>query len=353
MYERDELRAPPHGEVLAGTRSSAPSAWPACVGVRGVKKDVLILGASGFLGRHLAYALREQGCEVRLASRSPRRPSRPSGSAWVQADVLRLDTLSEAMQGCDVVVNLVHLMGQSGDLLLREKVAAWNIRQAAEGAGVSHIVYLGGPRSSGRASAHLQARLATGDILRSGAVPTTEIRASMIVGSQSESFRMVRDLAVRLPFMVLPRWLHTRSSPIGVRDVTTALVHACMGEAPRASAWFDLPGPETLTAKEILLRVAAVRRRRPITVSIPLVSPGLSSHWIGLVSDADYNIAKKLVAGLQSDLLFDGPSYWGRMPQHQLQPFDVAVAEAFEGSAAQGWAAQWEWLAGALTPSPA
>ncbi len=312
--------------------------------------EVLILGASGFLGRRVADALEAEG---RIVRRGSRQPAAHGGAAhWVQADVLDADGLVSAMQGCDVVVNLVHLMGEEGNLVRLEQRGAWAVRQAAARTGVSHIVYLGGPKPLGRMSTHLAARLATGEVLRAGAVPTTELRAAMILGGDSESFRMVRDLALRLPVMVFPRWLQSTSSPVGVRDVVAALVHAVQSPPPPSGRWYNLPGPERLTAKEVLLRVASAQRRRPLTFRVPMVGPQLSSWWLRLVTDADFQIARKLVEGLQSDLSDEGPIYWEQMPEHALEPLDEAIRGAFrEDAGPRGAARLWEAIAARLTRS--
>ncbi|MBX2803219.1 MAG: NAD(P)H-binding protein [Myxococcales bacterium] len=309
--------------------------------------DVLILGASGFLGRHLAVALADLGLHVRLGSR---RPSRQAKGSWVAADVLAPHTLGPAMRGARVVVNLVHLMDNAGNLVRLEQQAAWSVRKAAEQHGVEHIVYLGGPRPEGAVSSHLAARLATGEVLRDGPVPTTELRAAMVIGAHSESFRMVRDLAMRLPVMALPRWLNSSSSPVGVRDVVAALVHAVTHPEPR-SAWYNLPGPERLPAEAVLARVAGCDKRSPLMFRVPMVGPRLSSLWLGLVTDANFHIARKLVEGLRSSLSDDGPAYWSRMPDHTLQPLDEAICEALAADTGGHWAANiWEQLAARLTP---
>ena len=158
-------------------------------------------------------------------------------------------------------------------------------------------------------SEHLLSRLNTGEVLRSGPVPCLELRAGMIIGAGSASWTIVRDLAARLPAMVLPSWLMHRSEPVAVDDVVAALLAGLRLELT-ASAWWDIPGPEALSGTEILLRVAAVMGRKPLLLEIPLVTPRLSSHWIRLVTRADYAVARELVEGLTCNLLATRTGYW-------------------------------------------
>jgi uncharacterized protein YbjT (DUF2867 family) len=168
--------------------------------------------------------------------------------------------------------------------------------------------------------------------LRAGKVPTIELQATMVVGAGSESFRMVRDLAARLPLMVLPAWLESRSQPIAIGDVVSAILHA-LEEPWQASGAYALPGPETLSAREILERTAKLLGHRPLMVGVPFVTPKLSSYWIRWITRADMHIAEELVAGLRHDIVHDGPGYWARMPEHRRQSIDDAIKSALAGEA--------------------
>jgi uncharacterized protein YbjT (DUF2867 family) len=214
------------------------------------------------------------------------------------------------MEGCQVAFYLVHGMGELGaGWAEREVRAAETFARAASLAHLERLVYLGGISPSGAPSEHLRARLRTGEALRDGPVPCLELRAGMIVGEGSASWTIVRDLAARLPAMVLPAWLVHRSEPVALDDVVAALVAATRFPSPRSEAW-DLPGPEALSGNEILRRVAAVMGRRPLLFRVPFVSPSLSSHWIRLVTRADHRLAAELVEGLTSDLLATRPGFW-------------------------------------------
>ncbi|HYP87608.1 MAG TPA: NAD-dependent epimerase/dehydratase family protein, partial [Polyangiaceae bacterium] len=261
-------------------------------------RRILLTGATGFIGRRLYPALREAGWEVRSGSRhvaecALKEPERE----WVAFDVERPETVQSALQGVDAVVYLVHAMGQAGDFEEKERAAAQTMLRSAEQAAVKRLVYLGGVAPAGDASKHLRSRLATGETLRSGSVPVIELRAGMIIGAGGLSFRMVRDLSARLPFMILPSWLQNRSQPVAVDDVVRALVRAL--ELPAdVQGVFDLPGPETMTGEQILRRIAALLGVRTMTVRVPVLTPRLSSYWLKLVTSADFGVAQELVEGL-------------------------------------------------------
>lgn len=293
---------------------------------------VLLTGATGFVGGRLYPALTERGYEVRCASRNPARArDRAPDRAWVRLDVDAPETLAPALEGCAAAYYLVHGMGESGgdgDYEARELAAARTFAEAARAAGVRRIVYLGGVAPAGPASKHLRSRLAVGDALRRGPVPTVELRAGMIVGAGSASWRICRDLAVRLPAMVLPKWLKSRSQPVAIRDVVAALC-AALDRVPEAPVVLDVPGPEVLSARQILERIAALQGTRPFVVEVPVVTPRLSTLWIELVSSADRALARELVEGLTSDLLAPDEGIWRHLPEHRRLGFDEAARVAF------------------------
>jgi uncharacterized protein YbjT (DUF2867 family) len=300
----------------------------------------LLTGATGFIGGHLHAPLRAAGWEVRCLTRRPgpartRWPERD----WVGGDVGEVGPLARALAGCQLAFFLVHGMGdhqagwEEGELRSAETFA----REAAR-AGLGRVVYLGGVAPAGPPSRHLRSRLETGAVLRDGAVPCLELRAGMIVGAGSASWTIVRDLAARLPAMVLPHWLKSRSEPVALPDVTAALLAGAALELP-ASAWWDLPGPEALSGEQILLRVAAVLGRRPFLVPVPLVTPRLSSRWIRLVTRADPALARELVEGLRSDLLARRRGYWDAAGLPPPLPLEEAARRALRAEAPLPWRA--------------
>jgi uncharacterized protein YbjT (DUF2867 family) len=270
---------------------------------------VLVLGATGFVGRALVPALVAAGERVRAASRRAVHDSL-GAVEWVQCDVRAHETLPAAFAGVDCAYYLVHSMGAGQrDFRAIEQRSAASVARVAAESGVSRLVYLGGVEPHSAPSEHLASRLDVGAILRSEKVATIELRAAMIVGNGSTSWQILRDLALRLPIMVLPRWLESKSSPLALPDVVTALLDA--RTIPLAgSAWFDIPGPELLSAREMLMIVADIDRRRIPAVRVPLLTPRLSAAWLKLVSHADYDVARELVLGLREDLLPRDEHYW-------------------------------------------
>lgn len=289
---------------------------------------VLLTGATGFVGTHLYPELWKAGFRVRCASRDPAgAAARHPGREWTHLDANDAASVAAALAGVDAAVYLVHGMAGGPGYAERDRAAAGLFRDAAALAGLRRIVYLGGVRPAGPPSPHLASRLETGAILRAGPVPVVEIRASMIVGEGSASWRICRDLAARLPLMVLPRWLESRSQPIAIGDVVRALRVAL--ELPdEGTAVYDLPGPETLTAEAILVRIARLRGTRPRTFHLPLLTPRLSAMWLRVVSGADYAVARELVAGLTTDIVATQASFWDRMPGARPTPFDEAARAA-------------------------
>lgn len=288
-----------------------------------------MLGATGFVGRALVPALLAEHERVRAGSRRPAPPPARPDLEWVTCDVTRPAMLPPALEGIDCVYYLVHSMGSRGERDFRsaERAAARELARAAADAGVRRIVYLGGVAPAGTCSPHLASRLEVGEILRAGRVPTIELRASMIIGAGSASFQIVRDLALRLPFMILPRWLASRSRPVALADVVQALLDARRIRV-ETSASFDIPGPEMLSARDLLMRVAALDGRRIPSLDVPVLTPRLSAMWLALVTSADYRLARELVLGLTSDLLARDERFWTLTGHERLQSFDDAVREA-------------------------
>lgn len=293
-------------------------------------KRVLLTGSTGFVGRRLLPELQAAGYAVVAASRYPEKAKLGAfGVELRRMDVEEPDSIDAAMKGCESAVYLIHGMADRGDYAAIERRGAFSFRAAAERAGLSRIVYLGGLQPRGRPSKHLGSRLETGRILRGGRVPAIELQATMIVGGGSESWRMVRDLAARLPFMILPRWLDSLSEPIAIQDVTRALVYA-LSMPLESSGVFALPGPERLSAREILRRTARLLGSDPPMLRVPVITPRLSSYWIRLVTRADRHIAEELVEGLRSDLVASDEGFWKLMPDARRTPFDEAARRALD-----------------------
>lgn len=300
-------------------------------------RTLLLTGASGFVGRTMWPLLVSKGWDVRCLTRDRLRAQQLYGDRnWVQGDLSDADVCTSALQGCEAALYLVHSIGEGQNFGRHEVDTAKRFAENASKAAVSRVVYLGGVAPAGNASAHLASRLAVGEALRAGAVPTVELRASMIIGHGSLSWLMVRDLAARLPVMVLPAWLRSRSQPVAIADVAIALCKAL--EMPiRQNTWFDLPGPQIMSAHQILnATAAAMNLPKPLTIEVPLLSSRLSAHWLRFVTRADWTVAKELVSGLTTDLLARDGSYWQLIDHLSLQPFAEAARTALAAEQAEG-----------------
>ena len=273
---------------------------------------ILVTGATGFVGRAVCPALEQAGYTVRGLSRdSDRARARWPDRDWVHGDVGTGEGVAGALHGCDAALYLVHGMGRGdADYRERDRTAATEFAAMAARAGLSRLIYLGGVAPQGPPSEHLASRLEVGEALRSSGLPSLELRASMIIGHGSLSWVIVRDLAARLPFMVLPRWMRHITQPVAIEDVVVALVQGLsVPIAPGAS--FDLPGPESLSETEIVIQAAgALGLRPPLMVEVPVLSPWLSSHWIHVVTRAEWGVAREIVLGLAHDLLARNDDYW-------------------------------------------
>ena len=309
-------------------------------------QTVLLTGATGFVGGAVRPALAGQGWRVRCLTRDAARARRRAPELdWVQGDVSDGGSCAAALQGCLAALYLVHGIGEGGDYHRHEVMAASTFSRAAAAAGVERIVYLGGVApAEGAGSEHLRSRLDVGEALRGGPVKTIELRASMIVGHGSLSWLIVRDLAARLPVMVLPRWLRSRTQPVAIDDVVIALVRAL--DSPLAqSACFDIPGPAALSGKEILEETARVMGLpHPRMVGLPLLSPRLSSLWVRFVTRAQWSIAREVVVGLTEDLLAQDDRFWQRIDHPGRLSFADAArlaldAERGEGNVEGAWGA--------------
>jgi uncharacterized protein YbjT (DUF2867 family) len=290
---------------------------------------IAVIGATGYVGGLLARHLAEGGEEVVALARSPEKADGLAdvGCEVRRADVLEPDSLGPALEGASVAYYLVHSMGRGsdGDFAMRDQEGARNFARAAAGAGVKRIVYLGG---LGSGSEHLNSRHATALTLRGGEVPVAYYRAAAVIGAGSESFRTVYYLVRRLPAMVTPKWTTIRTQPIAVKDVVRDLAAATDLELP-LDRELQIGGPDITTYGGMIDELAhAMDRRPPVRVTVPVLTPRLSSLWVGLVTPVDPGVARPLIEGLSHETVVVDPSGMEALPARERIPLDQALREA-------------------------
>jgi uncharacterized protein YbjT (DUF2867 family)/uncharacterized protein YndB with AHSA1/START domain len=291
---------------------------------------ILVTGATGYVGGRLVPELLDAGMEVRCLVRSP---SKLDDRPWtgrveiVRGDVADPASLAPAMAGVDAAYFLVHGMGTASDFAARDREAAATFQDAAAGAGVGQIVYLGGlGRDEAELSEHLRSRHDVGATLAEGPVPVTELRAAVVIGSGSASFEMLRHLTEVLPVMVTPRWVRTRCQPIAIRDVLAYLV-GVLGRPEAMSRVLEIGGPDIVTYAEMMALyadVAGLRRRR--VVPVPVLTPRLSSYWVGLVTPLPAGLARPLIDSLENEVVVHDHAIEAIVPRTLLSLRDAMGA---------------------------
>lgn len=267
----------------------------------GTNQRVLVTGATGYVGGRLLGLLVQDGWSVRCLARQPERlaPRLPEGAEVVRGDLMDDATLPAAMTGVTVAYYLVHSMGATGDFERQDRLAAENFGVAARAAGVRRIVYLGGlGEDAPQLSAHLRSRHEVGERLRASGVPVLEFRASIIIGSGSLSFEMIRALVERLPIMITPRWVGVTAQPIAIEDVLSYLRQSASSEL-NASATYEIGGPDRVSYGDLMREYARLRGLRRLMIPVPLLTPRLSSLWLGLVTPLFARVGRKLIDSIR------------------------------------------------------
>ena len=283
---------------------------------------VAVFGASGVVGSALLPALSEAH-EVIALSRRPR--ANEAGVRWAVADATDESSL-DVLAGVDIAVYLVHSLGVPGfeDV---DQAAAASVARAAARAGLRQLVFLGGLGDDGpELSPHLRSRHETARALASGRVPVTTLRAGMVVGAGSAAFETIRALVDRLPLMICPRWVGVPTQPIALRDIVRYLSRVCGSDAAAGRA-FDVGGPDVMTYRDMIERIAHVRGKRRHIVEVPVLTPRLSSWWLHVVTPVNASVARPLIEGMRTPTIVRDDDIRRLFPI-DLMPFDDAVREA-------------------------
>lgn len=291
---------------------------------------ILITGASGYIGGRLAQRLVDGGVDIRVAGRDPERLADrwPSVDA-VELDVMRPETIGPATEGVTTAYYLIHSMEEgSAPFEERDRTAATNFARAAAESGVERIVFLGGlgDDEDPDLSPHLASRHETGRLLAEHGPAVLELRAGMVIGSGSASFRMLDDLVRRLPVMVTPRWVDTRSQPIAIDDVVTYLDRAREVTLDEPHTIVEIGGADVLSYRQMMRRLGERRGRVPRILPVPVLTPSLSSLWCGLVTSVPPSIARPLIEGQRNETIVRDDTAARLFPDVDPVGFDEAVS---------------------------
>ena len=284
---------------------------------------IAVLGATGTVGRALVPLLAEKHDVVAIS----RRPlNLRHGIRTEPADATNGPSMRRVLQGVDVVYYLVHSLG-TADFEERDRLAAETTTREAEHAGVRQLIYLGGlGDESADLSPHLRSRAETADILASGAVPLTTLRAAMVIGAGSAAFETIVALVDRLPGMICPRWVSTPTQPIALTDIAAYLA-AAAGHDEMLGRSFDAGGPEIMTYRRMIESIARIRGKRPLIVEVPVLTPRLSSYWLMLVTPVHSRVARPLIEGLRNATVAHDQTLRELLPL-PLTPFEAAARAA-------------------------
>ncbi|WP_049972201.1 NAD(P)H-binding protein [Haladaptatus cibarius] len=288
---------------------------------------VLVAGATGFVGRHLVPELLADGNAVTALVRDASSYDPPDGVSVVEGDLNDRDSLDGIFDGIDAAYYLVHSMGEDGDFMQQDRNAARNFVDAARGTNVSRVVYLsglGGERAT--LSDHLKSRREVEHILANGDYDLTVLRAAIIIGDDSVSFRIVQQLAERLPLMITPQWVRTECQPIAIDDVVAYLV-GVLDSSDAAGETFEIGGPDVLTYGEMVLTTGEILDKKATMVPVPVLTPKLSAYWVDLVTDVPKDVAHPLILGLKTRTVVEDDRIRSIVPV-ELTPFEEAVRQA-------------------------
>ena len=291
---------------------------------------VLLTGATGYIGGRLLPLLEQTGRQVRCLTRRPlesRRPLAP-GTTMVRGDVLDRESLKGSMEGVEAAYYMVHSMGSKDDFVAQDRRAALNFGAEARRADVGRIIYLGGLGAGGESlSPHLRSRLEVAAILRDSGVQVVEFRASIVIGSGSLSFEMIRSLVERLPVMITPKWVEVTAQPIAVSDLLQYLCSALLLETD-VNETFEIGGPDRVTYGGLMREYGRQRRLRRLMIRVPFLTPRLSSLWLSLVTPLYARVGRKLIDSIRHPTVVRDRSALQAFPHIQPMGASQAIARA-------------------------
>lgn len=308
---------------------------------------VLLTGANGYIGKRLLPLLLERGCEVVCAVRDKGRFPQDGFYADPNVSVVEIDFLQDAeslpeLKDIDAAYYLIHSMSDdsSSGFEELESTAARNFVELISQTSAKQIIYLGGITNDDRLSTHLASRKKVDEVLRSGGVPVTSLKAGIIVGSGSSSFEIIRDLVEKLPIMIAPRWVDTRTQPIAIRNVLEYLAGVLLRPDTYGGS-YDIGGPDVMTYKEMILQYAEVRGLRRYIITVPVLTPRLSSYWLYFVTSTSYRLAVNLVNSMKVEVVAE-PNDLGKKLGITPITYKEAVKMAFQKIGQNSVASSWK-----------
>lgn len=306
------------------------------------KSLILVTGASGYVGGRLIKILEKEGYAIRCLARQPAfvKPRVAAGTEIMRGDVLDKASLDKALEGVQTAFYLIHSMASTSDFQENDRRAAANFGKVAKECGVERIIYLGGLGDDREnLSPHLRSRQEVGKILRDSGVLTIELRASIVIGSGSLSFEMIRNLTEKLPLMVMPQWVRVLAQPIGIDDLLAYLVEAMTIDID-SSRVFEIGGADQLSYYDLMLEYARVRELKRIMLPVPVLTPGLSSLWLGLVTPLYAQIGRKLIDSIRHPTVVRDHSaerYFSIRPQSAREAIKAALVNEDKEFAETRW----------------
>jgi len=315
---------------------------------------LLVTGATGYVGGRLVRALEARGERVRCLARRPEhlRPRVADGTEVVRGDLLEPESLKDAMAGADVAFYLVHSMASAGDFESEDRRAAQGFAAAARDAGLRRIVYLGGLGREPGLSRHLRSRQEVGRILRESSVPTVELRASIVIGSGSLSYEMVRALVQKLPVMITPRWVSQPAQPLAIEDLVGYLVSAAELDPLGESVVVEVGGADRVSYMDIMKEFARQRGLRRLMIRVPVLSPRLSSLWLGLVTPVYARVGRELVDSIRNTTTVEDDSARRLFPHVRPRGIRESIARALRNEDREFAVTRWSDALSSGAPPP-